>query len=168
MTMSLHLLISRLTNHRQKSLKGRLEVYWRNLQARLEHYLALYFYHFASLYDRDFSKLQPSISPKGSKRIRFACVREYVFPRKQSFCTLPSTGGCALGMGTTHQQQLTLPLPQHRERLHSKRRKKIRHWRRKQRKMSEGITATVNASDLSTSDDSDSGSCVNNFSILMY
>ena len=94
----------------------------------------------------------------GSKRIRFACVREYVFPRKQSFCTLPSTGGCALGMASHHQQQLTLPLPQHRERLHSKRRKKVRHWRRKQRKMSENqIPTAINASDLSTSSDSDSG-----------
>ena len=74
----------------------------------------------------------------------------------KSFCTLPSTGGCALGMDTVHQNQHTLPLPQHRERLHSKRRKKIRHWRRKQRKINSGL-ANKNASDLSTSSDSDSG-----------
>lgn len=105
------------------------------------------------------SLLKKPSSPKGSKRIRFACVREYVFPRKQSFCTLPSTGGCALGMASQHLQQLTLPLPQHRERLHSKRRKKVRHWRRKQRKISENQVASsaINASDLSTSSDSDSG-----------
>ena len=61
-------------------------------------------------------------------------------------------------MASHHQQQLTLPLPQHRERLHSKRRKKVRHWRRKQRKMSENqIPTAINASDLSTSSDSDSG-----------
>ena len=75
-------------------------------------------------------------SPKNTRHLRFACVREYVFPREQSFCTLPSTGGCALGMERVHKGQRTLPLPQHRERLHSKRRKKIRHWRRKQRKIS--------------------------------
>merc|ERR1711935_1284771 len=105
------------------------------------------------------SLLKKPSSPKGSKKIRFACVREYVFPRKQSFCTLPSTGGCALGMAAAHQQQLTLPMPQHRERLHSKRRKKVRHWRRKQRKISENQVASsaINASDLSTSSDSDSG-----------
>jgi len=104
------------------------------------------------------SLLKKPSSPKGSKKIRFACVREYVFPRKQSFCTLPSTGGCALGMAAAHQQQLTLPMPQHRERLHSKRRKKVRHWRRKQRKISENQVASsaINASDLSTSSDSDS------------
>ena len=122
------------------------------------------------------SLLKNPASPKGTRHIRFACVREYVFPRQQvcnfifccnqllemfikqfqSFCTLPSTGGCALGMDTVHQNQHTLPLPQHRERLHSKRRKKIRHWRRKQRKINSGI-ANKNASDLSTSSDSDSG-----------
>jgi len=101
------------------------------------------------------SLLKNPSSPKGTRHIRFACVREYVFPRQQSFCTLPSTGGCALGMDTVHHNQNTLPLPQHRERLHSKRRKKIRHWRRKQRKINSGI-ANKNASDLSTSSDSDS------------
>ena len=69
-------------------------------------------------------------------------------------------------MDTVHQNQHTLPLPQHRERLHSKRRKKIRHWRRKQRKINSGI-ANKNASDLSTSSDSDSGTVPYDFTFLL-
>lgn len=70
-------------------------------------------------------------------------------------------------MDTVHQNQHTLPLPQHRERLHSKRRKKIRHWRRKQRKINSGL-ANKNASDLSTSSDSDSGIVQFSLKVLWY
>ena len=75
----------------------------------------------------------------------------------QSFCTLPSTGGCALGMNPTHYNQCTIPLLVHREQLHSKRRKKLRHWRQKQRRLSAGLSAGHDVSeDVSSSSDSDS------------
>ena len=63
-------------------------------------------------------------------------------------------------MDSSHHNQATIPLPVHRERLHSKRRKKLRHWRRKQRRASlsgpcEALTQEV-SDEITTSSDSDS------------
>ena len=58
-----------------------------------------------------------------------------------------------------HHDTATIPLPVHRERLYSKRRKKLRHWRQKQRKLSNGEKSSQEATDdLSSSCCSDSDS----------
>ncbi|CBY09531.1 unnamed protein product [Oikopleura dioica] len=94
---------------------------------------------------------------KRKRPLRFSSVREFVFQRKQSFCTLPSTGGCALGMDEEHHDSESFPIPLHRERLHSKRRKKLRKWRAKQRKIAaQTESGQPLTSDLSSENDSDS------------
>ncbi|CAG5109729.1 Oidioi.mRNA.OKI2018_I69.chr2.g4228.t1.cds [Oikopleura dioica] len=94
---------------------------------------------------------------KRKRPLRFSSVREFLFQRKQSFCTLPSTGGCALGMDEEHHEAVSFPIPLHRERLNSKRRKKLRQWRAKQRKIAaQTESGQAITSDHSSENDSDS------------
>ena len=60
-------------------------------------------------------------------------------------------------MDEEHHEAVSFPIPLHRERLNSKRRKKLRQWRAKQRKIAaQTESGQAITSDHSSENDSDS------------